>query len=52
MDKMMQNWHNQGLETPEQVAFSDQKRKTAKPEEKPSYDMELINKRFELGNIK
>jgi len=52
MDKMMQNWHNQGLKIPEQVAQSDQKRKTAKPEDKPSYDMELINKRFELGNIK
>lgn len=52
MDKMMQNWHNQGLKTPEQVAQSDQKRKTTKPEDKPSYDMELINKRFELGNIK
>ena len=52
MDKMMLNWHSQGLSTPEQVALADQKRKAAKPEEKTSFDMELINKRFELGNIK
>ncbi len=52
MDKMMQNWHQQGLKTPAEVERANQNRKNGKTEEKPSYDIDLINKRFELGNIK
>ena len=46
MDKVMANWHQQGLKTPLEVEKANQSRKAAKPEEKPSYDMNLINKRF------
>jgi len=52
MDKIMLNWHQQGLSTPAQVELANQNRKNGKVDEKPSYDMSLINKRFELGNIK
>lgn len=48
MDKMMQNWYNQGLKTPEQVAQSDQKRKetSMQNEKEYVYDMDFIMKKF------
>ncbi|MBR5558789.1 MAG: DnaD domain protein [Oscillospiraceae bacterium] len=52
MDKIMLNWSQQGLSTPDDVEKANQARRSAKPSEKPSYDTDLINKRFELGNIK
>ncbi|MBP0962707.1 MAG: DnaD domain protein [Oscillospiraceae bacterium] len=52
MDKIMLNWHQQGLKTPAEVEKSNQIRKNGNPTEQPSYDMDLIRKRFELGNIK
>ena len=46
--KMMQNWYNQGLKTPEQVAQSDQKRKetSMQNEKEYVYDMDFIMKKF------
>jgi len=52
MDKIMLNWSQQGLGTPADVEKANQSRRVVKTPEKPSYDMDLIKKRFELGNIK
>ena len=53
MDKIMLNWKQQGLSTPEAVSSANATRKNTLQESKrPSYDMDLINQRFELGKIK
>jgi len=53
MDKVLLNWHQQGIGSPEQLKKAEEARaRQTHAQPKPSYDMEQIRQRFEYGKIK